>query len=481
MNINIKKQWGEKLNLDKHSDIEIIEIQNASTIQRDNTAVTVITDGWNDGKAATILRGGSNATSVLKVMEQLGFKDITIFHIEEKIDYMEDVFITSVVQPAHLLFDKVSIIWRNDANIVELLKNVNREYQMIFLGAPLAVSEIDHFYSIVKESFDGNVAIVRGVCENFDLDNTDNVHKWMYERTYNYYDFSFALALKNLKVKLGKKIAVLLPSLNEEKTVGKVIETAKEVQEIGIIDEIILIDSNSIDKTIEIAEKAGIPYFIHQRIREDLGSYSGKGEAMYKSAYITDADILIWVDTDIESITPSFFYGLIGPMLTNEQIRFVKGFYERPVDVKSSGVELGGGRVTELLMRPWINLYMPDLSGFIQPLSGTVAIYKEDFLQMKIPINYGVEIAMLIQMLKNKGIWSICQVNLGTVIHKSKDVGALSDMSFQILQTLQTLTDGTVPNTTYRRVLTNDNNFMIVTNRHEITWRTFEKTFELPS
>ncbi|MBN7773954.1 glucosyl-3-phosphoglycerate synthase [Clostridium aminobutyricum] len=474
MNRNIKKQWEEKLLSYDVGDIDIIDVKNTAGIQRNNDSVTVITDGWGEGKAASILRGGSNAASVLKVMNQLGFKEITIFHIEEKIDHMEDVFITSVVQPAHLLFDKVSVIWRNDSNVFELLKYMNDEYDMVFLGAPLTVSEIDSFYAKVKGSFDGNIAIVRGICEDIDLDNTDDVHKWMYERTYTYSDFSFAMVLKELKRRLGKKIAVLLPSLNEEKTVGKVIETAKEVQEVGIIDEIILIDSDSIDKTVEIAKNAGIPFYIHQKIREDLGSYSGKGEAMYKSAYITDADILIWVDTDIESITPSFFYGLIGPMLTNKDIRFVKGFYERPVDVKSSGVELGGGRVTEIMMRPWINLYMPELSGFIQPLSGTVAIYKEDFLQMRIPINYGVEIAMLIQMLESKGIWSICQVNLGTVIHKSKDVIALSDMSFQILQTLQALVNEEPPNTTYRRVFTNDNNFMIVSKRHDITWRTFE-------
>lgn len=326
----------------------------------------------------------------------------------------------------------------------------------------------------MKECFSGHVTIVRGSIEAINFDSSDSVYKWLYAKTYTYKDFSFAGVLSELKKRSGKKIAVLLPSLNEEKTVGKVITTAKEVQEIGLIDELILIDSNSSDKTVQIAKNAGIPTYIHQEIRKDLGSYEGKGEAMYKSAYITDADILIWVDTDIESITPSFFYGLIGPLLTNPELRFVKGFFERPVDIRSNGIELGGGRVTELLMKPWINLHMPELSGFIQPLSGTVAIYREDFLQMKIPVNYGVEIAMLLQMNKRKGICSICQVNLGTVIHKSKDVMALSDMSFQILQTLDFFSGQKSSNSTYRKVYTRDSNFQIVSKKHEFIIREFK-------
>jgi glycosyltransferase involved in cell wall biosynthesis len=436
--------------------------------------IVALTDGWRDGPVAAILRGGINAKAVLDVLAQSGVKDVKIIHLEEKIPQMEDIFLSTVVVPANALFDSVSVIWRRDRSVSELVQNIGKDYKMLFFGAPLAPSEIMPFYDLVKSNYQGSVTVVRGPATEVEVDEGDEISGWVRERTFDAADYSLPGVLKNCKNRLGKKVAVLLPSLNEERTVGQVIKTALEVKKVGVIDEVILIDSASVDRTVDIAKSFNIPVFSHPDIRADLGSFRGKGEAMFKSAFVTDCDIIAWVDTDIESITPRFFYGLLGPLITDPAIKFSKGYFERPVRVESSGIELGGGRVTEILARPWINAFMPELSGYIQPLAGTVAIYRDTFMNMRIPANYGVEMAMLVQAVQQEGLWATCQVNLGEVIHRSKDVIGLSEMAFQILQVLGEMGCSNIrPNEILRRTFSSDGHFEMGLKRFRAVWRDF--------
>jgi len=438
--------------------------------------IAAVTDGWVGGPVAAVLRGGSNARSVLDVMVQAGIKEAHIYHLEEKIPQLEEVFLSSVVAPAHTLFDNVNITWRRDATIFDLLKSIGSHYNMLFFGAPLAQSEIDPLYQQLRQVYEGSITLVRGPVQDIDFDKSDAIYRWVRERTFEAADFSLPSFLRTCKKNLGVKIAIILPSLNEEKTVDNVIKTALEVKDAGVIDDIILIDSNSTDNTIAIAKSHGIPVYQHTEIVPEQGSYTGKGEAIYKSAYVTDADILAWVDTDIETITPRFFYGLLGPMLTHPEIKFSKGYFSRPVRVEAAGLELGGGRVTEILARPWINTFSPELSGYIQPLAGTVAIYRDSLLRMRIPANYGVEMAMLVQAVEQADLWSTCQVNLGEVIHKSKGVIGLSEMAFQIIQVMAELKgfhgEQALPNI-LRRVYSAHGEFKIDTKRFSTVWRNY--------
>jgi glycosyltransferase involved in cell wall biosynthesis len=373
------------------------------------------------------------------------------------------------------MFESVTIVWRRDPTLEDLMSSIGADYDMLFFGAPLAPSEVMPFYRKIKDNYNGSVTIVRGPMTDIEVDEGDEIYTWVRERTFDAADFSLPAVLRNYKRKLEQKIAVLLPSLNEERTVGNVIKTALEVKKIGLIDEVILIDSASTDETVGIAESYGIPVFLHRDIKPELGSHHGKGEAMFKSAFVTDADIIAWVDTDIESITPRFFYGLLGPMLTNPAITFSKGYFARPVTVEAAGVELGGGRVTEILARPWINSFLPQLSGYIQPLAGTIAIYRDVFMKMQIPANYGVEMAMLIQAVETEGLWSTCQVNLGEVIHKSKTVIGLSEMAFQIIQVMAkmgNINDNRRQNV-LRRVYSAHGRFEISAKKFSTVWRTF--------
>ena len=198
------------------------------------------------------------------------------------------------------------------------------------------------------------------------------VDKWFAENTYHADEFADLDALLDLKRQRGLTISLALPALNEEATIGNVIRSIKGplMEEIPLIDELVLIDSRSTDRTVDIARSLGVPVFVHQDILPKYGQRHGKGEALWKSLHVTHGDLIFWIDTDIVNIHPRFVYGLIGPLLLNPDVQFVKGFYRRPLRVDGKLEAGGGGRVTELTARPLLNLFFPELSGVIQPLSG---------------------------------------------------------------------------------------------------------------
>jgi glucosyl-3-phosphoglycerate synthase len=262
------------------------------------------------------------------------------------------------------------------------------------------------------------------------------VDKWFAENTYHADEFADLEALAALKKRQGLTVSLALPSLNEETTVGKVIRTVKKklMDEIPLLDEIVLIDSNSADRTREIARRMGIPVYVHQQLLPDLPAREGKGEALWKSLLVTRGDILLWIDTDIVNIHPRFVYGILGPLLQYPRVHFVKGFYRRPLKVGSKTQAGGGGRVTELIARPLINLFYPELSGIIQPLSGEYGARRSFLEQIPFFSSYGVETGLLIDAYEKFGLNGIAQVDLLERIHHNQPLEALSKMSFIILQ-----------------------------------------------
>ena len=264
------------------------------------------------------------------------------------------------------------------------------------------------------------------------------VDKWFAENTFHADEFSRLRDLVELKRQQGLRISLALPALNEEETIGKVIRTMKKelMQRMPLLDEIVLIDSNSTDRTREIAKKEDVPVYIHQQLLERLGARRGKGEALWKSLLVTRGDIIVWVDTDIVNIHPRFVYGIIGPLLMNPQIQFVKGFYRRPLKVDGKMQAGGGGRVTELTARPLLNLFYPELSGIVQPLSGEYGGRREALERAPFFSGYGVETGLLIDVYERYGLQAIAQVDLLERIHHNQHLEALSKMSFAIIQTV---------------------------------------------
>ena len=264
------------------------------------------------------------------------------------------------------------------------------------------------------------------------------VDKWFAENTYNANEFSDLKELLSLKEKQNVTVSLALPALNEEETVGSVISTVKSelMDRIPLLDEIVLIDSNSKDRTREIAEELGIPVHIHQETLPQYGARPGKGEALWKSLYVTRGDIVLWIDTDIVNIHPRFLYGLLGPLLLRPDILFIKGYYRRPIKLNGKKESTGGGRVTELTARPLLNLFYPELSGVIQPLSGEYGGRRSALEQMPFSSGYGVETGLLIDIFEKFGLKAIGQVDLLERVHHNQQLEGLSKMAFAIIQTV---------------------------------------------
>jgi len=264
------------------------------------------------------------------------------------------------------------------------------------------------------------------------------VDKWFAENTFNAEEFADLHALVAAKRERRLTVSLALPALNEGETVGRVITTVKQalMENVPLLDEIVLIDSNSTDRTREIAQELGVPVYIHQEILPQYGARRGKGEALWKSLYVTRGDIIAWIDTDIFNIHPRFVYGIIGPLILHDHVQYVKGFYRRPLKVGDKMQAGGGGRVTELMARPLINLFYPELSGVIQPLSGEYAGRRTALEQADFYSGYGVETGMLIDVFERHGLAAVAQVDLLERIHHNQPLEALSKMSFAILQTV---------------------------------------------
>jgi glucosyl-3-phosphoglycerate synthase len=264
------------------------------------------------------------------------------------------------------------------------------------------------------------------------------VDRWFAENTFHASEFAALDRLLARKSKQNVTISLALPALNEEKTVGRVLRTLKRelMENVPLLDEIVLIDSNSSDRTRQIARRTGVPVHIHQEILPQYGERPGKGEALWKSLSVTSGDLVLWIDSDIVNIDPRFVYGLIGPLLLRPDLVFVKGFYRRPIRVGGTIQAGGGGRVTELVARPLLNLFYPSLSGMIQPLAGEYGGRRSALEQVPFASGYGVEIGLLIDLAERFGIGALGQVDLVDRVHHNQPLAALSLMAFEILETV---------------------------------------------
>lgn len=262
------------------------------------------------------------------------------------------------------------------------------------------------------------------------------VDKWFAENSFHAHEFEDVDRLVAMKQRQGVKISLGLPTLNEEKTIGKVIKTVRQafVKDQPLLDEIVVIDSNSEDGTVAIAQDLGVPVFRHSEILPQYGTFVGKGEALWKSLYVLNGDLIAWVDTDILNIHPRFVYGILGPLLKEQRLMYVKGFYQRPLRMERKVQARGGGRVTELVARPLLNLFYPELSGLVQPLAGEYAGRRKALEGIPFFTGYGVETGMLIDILECCGLSAIGQVDLEERVHRNQSLIALSKMAFAIIQ-----------------------------------------------
>ncbi len=262
------------------------------------------------------------------------------------------------------------------------------------------------------------------------------VERWFGESNFHHAEFADLRRLVTLKDKQKLTISLVLPTLNEEETIGPIVRRAirEMMGRVPLLDEILVIDSASSDRTCEIAEAEGAKVVQHPDILPRYGSFRGKGEALWKSLYETSGDLVVWADTDVRSWHSRMVYGTLGPLLHEPRLQYVKGYYQRPIVEGGILKEGGGGRVTELVARPLINLFFPELSGLIQPLSGEYAGRRTLLESIPFFTGYAVEIGHLIDATERVGIEGLGQVDLERRIHRNQELEGLSRMSFVILQ-----------------------------------------------
>jgi glucosyl-3-phosphoglycerate synthase len=262
------------------------------------------------------------------------------------------------------------------------------------------------------------------------------VERWFGESNFHHAEFSDLRRLANLKETQGVTVSLVLPTLNEEETVGPIVRRAirEMMGRVPLLDEILVIDSASTDRTREIAEAEGARVVEHPAVLTRYGSFIGKGEALWKSLYETTGDIIVWADTDVRNWHPRMVYGTLGPLLAEPRLQYVKGYYQRPIVEAGVLKEGGGGRVTELVARPLINLFYPELSGFIQPLAGEYAGRRTLLESIPFFTGYAVEMGHLIDVAERVGIEGLGQVDLERRVHRNQELEGLSRMSFVILQ-----------------------------------------------
>ena len=245
-------------------------------------------------------------------------------------------------------------------------------------------------------------------------------------------------ALLQAKRRGGHRISVVLPARNEEATVGVLVRDLVDrwVDAVPLVDELVVIDSHSTDRTAELARAAGAHVVAAGEVLPCHGDRPGKGEALWKSLAATTGDLVVFMDSDLLGDVSHYVPGLLGPLLTDPRVDYVKGCYTRPLSVDGVHRPAGGGRVTELTARPLLNALWPELAGFVQPLGGEYAGRRSVLEQVPFVSSYGVEVGLLIDLLQVCGLHGLAQVDLGTRTHSHQTDEALGKMAGQIVNTL---------------------------------------------
>lgn len=253
-------------------------------------------------------------------------------------------------------------------------------------------------------------------------------------RDYNFREFIDIEQLASLKKKSGLSVSVVLPALNEAATIGNIITSMhrKLMNDVQLIDELIVMDGVSEDRTGKIARDAGADVYSISNVGPDV-PYRGKGVGLWKSLFVSHGDILVFIDSDIIDFDERFVCGLLGPLLLDSDLYLTKAYYKRPLVIGSNEFDDQGGRVTEILVRPMLSAFIPELAVIKQPLSGEYAVRRKVVENFPFRSGYGVEIGLLLEMFFKFGSACIAQVDMDKRIHRNRNINELGKMSFGIL------------------------------------------------
>jgi glucosyl-3-phosphoglycerate synthase len=262
----------------------------------------------------------------------------------------------------------------------------------------------------------------------------EEVERWLGARSWSVADRTLPQIMA-AKRATGQSVSVVLPALDEEATVGDIVAVIRRelMRRVPLVDELVVVDSGSTDRTAAVAAAAGARVVPRDEILPRIPAVPGKGEVLWRSLLVTGGDIVCFVDADLREFSADFVSGIVGPLLTDPEVHLVKAMYDRPLDAAPGE----GGRVTELMARPLLNLHWPRLAGFVQPLGGEYAARRSLLEQLPFPVGYGVELGMLVDSLHLVGLDALAQVDVGVRRHRHQDGRALGRMSAAIYRTAQ--------------------------------------------
>jgi glucosyl-3-phosphoglycerate synthase len=261
------------------------------------------------------------------------------------------------------------------------------------------------------------------------------VWEWFEQRSFHYRDFC---GLANPGGP-GRRLTttLILPTHNVADTIGPILDTAARLNErSGLVEQVIVVDADSVDGTTEIATAGGAEVYSENELLPAYGPAQGKGDAMWRSLSAARGDIVLFADADTRDFGEHFIYGTLGPLLAVPGVQFSKAAYRRPYTQEGQSVADGGGRVTELMAKPLLNFFYPSLTGFVQPLAGEFGAYRQLLCNIPFLTGYGVEIGILIDVLAEAGLPAMAQVDLGSRQNRHQPLGDLTRMSSTVLRAL---------------------------------------------
>ena len=265
--------------------------------------------------------------------------------------------------------------------------------------------------------------------------DSERARRWYESRTFHHSEFP----AERLAAERTRSVSACVPARNEERTIGPIVADLVSLREAGAIDEVMVIDAGSYDSTPQIAADAGASVHEESDLLPEQGEVLGKGDAMWRALSVLDSDVIVFLDADSEGFGPHFATGLIGPLVCGDTgVEFVKAFYRRPLKVGEVSLPEGGGRVTELMARPLLNLFYPELAGFRQPLAGELAATRDLLLRLPFATGYAVEIAMLIDAWREVGLDGLAQVDIEMRQNRHQPLAELTPMAYTILRAVCT-------------------------------------------
>jgi glucosyl-3-phosphoglycerate synthase len=260
---------------------------------------------------------------------------------------------------------------------------------------------------------------------------------WFEERSFHWRDFAGLAEPGPAGARPPATVSLVLPARNVAETIGPILDQITRLNaRRGLVDQVIVVDADSADGTAAIARERGAEVYSENELMPEYGVTRGKGDAMWRSLSVARGDIVMFADADTKHFGEHFVYGTLGPLLAMPGLRFTKAAYRRPFTDTPVPVADGGGRVTELMAKPLFNFFCPELTGFVQPLAGEFAAYRELLCKIPFLTGYGVELGILVDVLREIGLSEMAQVDLGIRHNRHQPLWDLARMSYTVLRAM---------------------------------------------